>query len=149
MKNPVLRLLRRSLLLAAVVLPAWAQMPRIDLGAGMYRIDAEVAHTDPQRRQGLMHRTAMAPQQGMLFVFPDAQPYCMWMRNTPLPLSVAFLDDAGRIINIEDMAPQTDTSHCAKTPARYALEMNRGWFASRHITAGQVLRGLDKAPAAR
>ena len=132
-----------------MLLPAWAQMPKIELGIGMYRIDAEVAHTEAMRQKGLMHRMEMAQQQGMLFVFPEAQPYCMWMRNTFIPLSVAFLDDAGRILNIEDMAPQTESNHCAVKPARYALEMNKGWFAARNLKPGQLLRGLDKAPPAR
>lgn len=143
------RIVAALVLLWSMLLPAWAQMPKIELGIGIYRIDAEVAHTEPMRQKGLMHRMEMAQQQGMLFVFPEAQPYCMWMRNTFIPLSVAFLDDAGRILNIEDMAPQTESNHCAVKPARYALEMNKGWFAARNLKPGQLLRGLDKAPPAR
>jgi uncharacterized membrane protein (UPF0127 family) len=119
----------------------------LELGAGMYRIQAEVAHTDPMRQKGLMHRKTMPEQQGMLFVFPVRAQHCMWMRNTLLPLSVAFLDEAGRIINVEEMAPQTETNHCAREPARYALEMNRNWFKQRGLSAGTQLRGIERAPA--
>jgi hypothetical protein len=91
-----------------------------------------------------MHRTALAPNGGMLFVFDDDAVHCMWMKNTPLPLSVAFIDAAGAIVNIADMQPHTEVSHCAARPARFALEMAQGWFAERGIRAGTRLRGLDK-----
>ena len=83
-----------------------------------------------------MHRRALPADQGMLFVYPQHGHHCMWMRNTALPLSVAFLDESGAVINIADMAPRSDTLHCASAPARYALEMNRGWFRQRGIEAG-------------
>jgi len=96
-----------------------------------------------------MNRETMALHRGMVFVFPEDARHCMWMRNTFLPLSVAFLDAEARIINIEDMQPQTETSHCAAAPARFALEMNIGWFAERGIQAGDVLRGFAALPPAR
>lgn len=126
-----------------------AQMPRLELTAGFYRIDAEVAADQPNRMQGLMHRRTMAAQQGMLFVFPQAASHCMWMRNTLLPLSVAFLDDEGRILNIENMKPETEDGHCAARPARFALEMNLGWFAAKGLKPGARIAGLDRAPAPR
>ncbi len=127
---------------------AWAQgaMPVMELSAGFHRIEAEVAATDPNRQLGLMNRQSMPLQHGMLFVFPQANTHCMWMRNTLLPLSVAFIDADGYIINIEDMKPQTEDNHCARKPARYALEMNLGWFAQRGIKPGSKLSGIDKAP---
>lgn len=128
---------------------AWAEMPRMALTLGFYRVDAEVAATQENRVQGLMHRTSMPANQGMLFVFPQAAHHCMWMKNTKLPLSVAFMDDAGVIINIEDMQPQTENNHCAARPARYALEMNLGWFASKGMAAGTRIGGIEKAPAPR
>lgn len=126
----------------------WAQstMPLIELTAGFHRIEAEVAANDQNRQLGLMNRKVMPPQHGMLFVFEQNNTHCMWMRNTLLPLSVAFIDERGVIINIEDMQPQTETNHCAKVPARYALEMNLGWFAQRGIKRGATLSGIDKAP---
>ncbi|UCV20273.1 DUF192 domain-containing protein [Ferribacterium limneticum] len=127
---------------------AWAQsaMPVMELSAGFHRIEAEVAANDQNRQVGLMNRKAMPTQRGMLFVFTQENTHCMWMRNTLLPLSVAFMDAEGKIINIEDMQPQTEDNHCARRPARYALEMNLGWFAQRGIKPGVKLGGLDKAP---
>jgi uncharacterized membrane protein (UPF0127 family) len=127
---------------------AWAQgaMPVMELSAGFHRIEAEVAATDRDRQVGLMNRREMPAQRGMLFVFDQENTHCMWMRNTLLPLSVAFVDARGVIINIEDMKPQTENNHCAKVPARYALEMNVGWFAQRGIKPGMKLGGIDKAP---
>jgi uncharacterized membrane protein (UPF0127 family) len=145
----------RIVLLAAslaVALPAWAQqtqLPLIELFAGMHRIEAEVAASSESRQIGMMQRTIMAPQRGMLFVFPEIAAHCMWMRNTLLPLSVAFLDEKGRIINIEDMQPKTDDTHCASKPARFALEMNLGWFKSRGLGAGFSITGIEKAPSPR
>ena len=137
-------------LLAGMTLSAaaWAQnaMPVMELTAGFHRIEAEVAATDPNRQVGLMNRKTMPAQRGMLFVFNHENTHCMWMRNTLLPLSVTFVDDDGYIINIEDMQPQTEDNHCARKPARYALEMNIGWFAQRGIKPGVKLGGLDKAP---
>lgn len=135
-----------TLFLLLAVFPVAAEMPRIELTAGFYRIEAEVAADDPNRMQGLMHRRNMAANQGMLFVFPQAARHCMWMRNTLLPLSVAFLDDEGRILNIEDMQPQTEDNHCAAKTARYALEMNLGWFANKGIKPGTRIGGLEKSP---
>lgn len=139
-----------SILSAAPLLLASAQalaeMPRIELTAGFYRIEAEVAADQSNRMQGLMHRRSMPANQGMLFVFTWADRHCMWMRNTVLPLSVAFLDEEGRIINIEDMAPQTEENHCAAAAARFALEMNRGWFSSKGIKPGQRIGGVEKSP---
>ena len=137
-----------ALAVLAVSPGAWAQgaMPMLELTAGFHRIEAEVAATDQNRQVGLMNRKAMAPQHGMLFVFNHENTHCMWMRNTLLPLSVAFMDAGGTIINIEDMQPQTEDNHCARRPARFALEMNLGWFAQRGIKPGMKLNGIDKAP---
>ena len=121
-------------------------MPVMELTAGMHRIEAEVAANDQNRQVGLMNRKVMPPQRGMLFVFSRENTHCMWMRNTFIPLSVAFMDADGVIINIEDMQPQTESNHCARKPARYALEMNQGWFAQRGIKPGTRLGGIDRAP---
>lgn len=139
-------------ILSAAAMPLSAQQPQLpllELFAGMHRIEAEVAAMPESRQIGMMQRTTMAPQRGMLFVFPEVAKHCMWMRNTLLPLSVAFLDEAGRVINIEDMQPKTENNHCAAKPARYALEMNLGWFKSRGLAAGTAIAGIDKAPAGR
>lgn len=117
-------------------------MPVVQLNAGMHLIRAEVAADFATRARGLMHRASMPPNAGMLFVFDDATQHCMWMKNTLIALSVAFIDDRGAIINIADMEPQTEDSHCASRPARYALEMNRGWFAARGIKPGSRIGGI-------
>jgi uncharacterized membrane protein (UPF0127 family) len=96
-----------------------------------------------------MHRQAMPGHRGMLFVFDADARHCMWMKNTLLPLSVAFLDAEGRIVNIEEMKPQTEDNHCAAKPVHFALEMNAGWFGSRGIKPGMQLRGIDRAPPPR
>ncbi|MCQ9379364.1 DUF192 domain-containing protein [Methyloversatilis sp. XJ19-49] len=124
-----------------------AAPPAVDLAVGMYRVKAEVARTQSARMTGLMHRTEMPADAGMLFVFPQVQTHCMWMRNTLIPLSVAFIDAQGVVINIADMTPHDETSHCATRPARYALETNAGWFASRKLTAGAKVAGLERIPA--
>ena len=148
-------LLLRAVLLAislVVAVPGWAQQPRLpllELSAGMYRIEAEVAATPETRQTGMMLRTSMPSHRGMLFVFPEIAQHCMWMRNTLVPLSVAFLDDKGRVLNVEDMQPKTEENHCSAKPARYALEMNLGWFRSRGLGAGFSITGIDKAPAGR
>ena len=128
---------------------AVADLPRISLSAGIHLIQAEVANTFETRARGLMYRKTMSTSEGMLFVFPSEERLCMWMRNTYLPLSVAFIDTDGAILNIEDMQPQTDDSHCAVKPARYALEMNQGWFAKRGIRPGTKISGIEKAAGAR
>ena len=135
-----------ALLLAAA--PALAQNPPVvELSAGMHLIHAEVAADMASRSQGLMFRKSLGPNAGMVFVFDEEAQHCMWMKNTLLPLSVAFLDATGTIINIENMAPQTEDTHCAARPARYALEMQRGWFASHGIKPGAKLGGMDKLGA--
>lgn len=146
-----MKILRLATLLLGLAssLAALAQMPRLELTAGFHRIEAEVAANQPDRMQGLMQRSSMGPNQGMLFVFTQAQRHCMWMKNTLLPLSVAFLDEEGRIINIRDMQPQTENNHCADAPARFALEMNQGWFATKGIKPGMGIGGLQRAPAPR
>ena len=128
---------------------ATAQMPVLPLSAGIHLIRAEVAYTFDTRMKGLMFRESLGPNEGMLFVFPDVQLHCMWMKNTPTPLSVAFIDENSVIVSISDMQPHSETSHCAAAPARFALEMNRGWFVQKGIKAGAKIRGLDKAPAPR
>ncbi|MDY0048596.1 MAG: DUF192 domain-containing protein, partial [Thauera propionica] len=105
--------------------------------------------TFQNRQIGLMNRRTMPLHRGMVFVFPEDARHCMWMKNTYLPLSVAFLDAQGRVLNIEDMQPQTEDNHCASAPARFALEMNLGWFRERGIKPGDTLRGIDRLPAAR
>ena len=136
-----------TFLVLLLSLPVLAdELPRVDLTAGFYRIQAEVAARDPDRMQGLMHRRSMPANHGMLFVFAQAARHCMWMRNTLLPLSVAFLDEKGRLLNIEGMQPQTDDNHCPANSARYALAMHLGWFARTGLKPGTRIRVLQELP---
>jgi hypothetical protein len=117
-------------------------LPTTRLSAGIHLITAELAVTDASRMLGLMFRTELAGNHGMLFDFEQHAKHCMWMRNTLIPLSVAFIEDDGTIVNVEDMAPRTENSHCARKPVRWALEMDKGWFAQRGIKPGAKLVGL-------
>lgn len=143
----------KNALIAAVLLlgttSARAELPEIPLAISGHRITAEVASTDAQRSRGLMHRRMLPENRGMLFVFTEPALHAMWMVNTYVPLSVAFLDAAGVIINIEDMTPLTQTPHPATRPAKYALEANLGWFKKRGIQPGAKVEGLDRAPPAK
>jgi uncharacterized membrane protein (UPF0127 family) len=135
--------------LAFAAAQARAQMPEITLTIAGHKLSAEVAATNPDRMQGLMHRRMMPENRGMVFVFTEVSRHAMWMENTFIALSVAFIDSDGIITNIEDMKPQTRDAHPAVKPVRYALEMNQGWFAKRGIKAGAKVEGLEKAPQPR
>lgn len=113
----------------------------IQLGAGMFNIQAEVALTPEQREIGLMHRTSLGPYQGMLFIFDAPAKQCFWMKNTLIPLSVAFIAQDGTIVNIDEMKAQTLDPHCSAQPVRFVLEMSEGWFTKRGMKAGSKLTG--------
>ena len=130
---------------------AHAETPlrEIALSINGHQLTAEVAATDSSRTTGLMHRRMMPENRGMLFVFAHPQPQSFWMMNTYLPLSIAYVDEHGVIVNITDMKPLTTAPHPSAKPAKYALEMNQGWFAKRGIKAGTRIDGLQNAPAAQ
>ena len=134
-------------LLAAVIPLAAAQtgpqmqLPRTKLTAGMHMLDVQLAQTPEQRQIGLMFRKDMPQHEGMLFVFEQPATQCFWMRNTLIPLTAAFVADDGTIVNLADMKPQSDDSHCSTKPVRFVLEMNVGWFAKRLIKVGYQLGG--------
>lgn len=137
-------------LIAILPFAAWAQqLPKVQLSAGLHLIHAEVADSFVTRMQGLMHRESLGPNDGMLFIFDESSIHCMWMKNTLIALSVAYIADDGSIVNIADMQPQTEESHCARKPVRFALEMNRGWFVSKGLREGAKLRGLERFKPAR
>ncbi len=140
-----------KIMLASVLMllltPALAQdapqldLPRTTLKAGMHLIQAQVASTPQQRAVGLMHRADMPANEGMLFVFEQPAVQCFWMKNTLLPLTAAFVQDDGTVVNLADMQPQSLDSHCSAKPVRYVLEMHQGWFAKRRIQKGFRLIG--------
>jgi len=120
-------------------------LPTVALSINGHKIIAEVAATPERRATGLMHRFSLQPDHGMVFVFDYPEPQAFWMKNTFIPLSIAFIDERGRIVNIEDMAPQTEVTHWSTAPARYALEMRKGWFAERGVKPGDRIDGLPAA----
>ena len=140
-----------SALLLITALPARANspqtdLPRITMGAGIHRIDVQVAATPTQRQIGLMWRKEMPQNEGMLFIFEQPTVQCFWMMNTLLPLTAAFIADDGAIVNLVDMKPQTTDSHCSTKPVRYVLEMNQGWIGKKGLAAGARLTGLPARP---
>jgi len=149
MKNQPTRHLQ-NILLAALLATSLAtpaqdtpqmHLDRIQLSAGMHRIDAQVAATPEQRQTGLMFRKDMPQHEGMIFIFEQASKQCFWMKNTLIPLSAAFIADDGTIVNIEEMKPLVLDGHCSTQPVRYVLEMNKDWFSKKGLKAGSKLQG--------
>lgn len=130
--------------LAFLALPAAARDALTPLNIGAHAFKVELARTPAERARGLMARTRLAADGGMLFVFETADRHCFWMRNTPLPLSIAFLDETGRIVALADMTPLADTLHCPPSAVRYALEVAQGGFAARGIAPGARVDGLPR-----
>ena len=121
---------------------AAADLPQRTLTIGDNKLIVEVAATPQTRETGLMNRFSLQQDHGMLFVFEAPQPLAFWMKNTYIPLSVAFVDRSGRILNIEDMRPQDESAHWSSGPALYAIEMRQGWFVSKGIGPGDRVGGL-------
>ena len=133
----------------AALASAQATLPEITLEIRNHKVTAEVATTELTRMNGLMYRRMLPENRGMLFVFPYVSEQSFWMKNTYVPLSIAFIDEAGIIVSIADMKPLTTDPHPSLKPAKYALEMNRGWFAKRGIKSGAKVEGLKDAPSAQ
>ena len=144
-KERIVALFMCALMVPGLLLAQQAPQPTLrttKLTAGIHVITAEIASTPQSRMIGLMMRERLAPNHGMVFVFEDKSQHCFWMRNTLIPLSIAFIDDDGTVVSIADMAPKSEASTCPQRPVRYALEMDQGWFAKRGVTAGQKISGL-------
>jgi uncharacterized membrane protein (UPF0127 family) len=119
-------------------------LPRTELQIGLHKITAELASTEAQRQQGLMYRNFLPTNEGMLFIFETTATHCFWMRNTKIPLAIAFIDNNGIITNIEEMKAMTEINHCPSKPIKYALEMNQAWFTKNSISAGHTVSGIPK-----
>ena len=147
------RAFARGLLAAALLFPAsaWCDAPlrTAQIRVGKHPMKVEIVETDPQRAKGLMFREKLARDEGMLFIYDDAAYQSMWMKNTLIPLSVAFLDRDGVILNIEDMEPQTLDSHMSAGPASYSIEANKGWFAQKGVKPGDKVTGLPRGRTPR
>ena len=120
-------------------------LPITTIKVGPHPVAAEVAATPDQRTIGLMYRFSLPADHGMLFVFPQPQPLSFWMRNTYIPLSIAYIDVEGRILNVVEMAPRSDATHPSRGEALYALEMRKGWFADKGVGPGTRVTGLPPA----
>jgi uncharacterized membrane protein (UPF0127 family) len=118
--------------------------PKVKLTVGMYLIDASVAANEADREQGLMYRNKLAPNEGMLFVFDENAGHCFWMKNTEIPLSIAFIRDDGTITDLDEMKAETTDNHCPTHNGRYALEMSKGWFSAKGIKPGVQITGLPQ-----
>ncbi|MCQ4283394.1 DUF192 domain-containing protein [Pseudomonas stutzeri] len=140
--------MRTALLLPLIALVvtsmARAGEPLLDLRVGDARLKAEYARTPDERERGLMERTEMPADHGMLFRFDDFRRHCLWMKNTPLPLSAAFMDESGRIVDIIDLEPLSTAIRCSREPGRYALEVNQGWFDRHQSGIGDQVSGIPK-----
>lgn len=132
-----------SAFVATIVgLPARAQtLPTEGLAVRFFQITAEIAQSPADRTRGLMGRQSLKPNHGMLFVFEASERQCFWMKNTPLPLTIAFIAEDGRIVNFADMQPFSEEPHCSAQPVRYALEMEQGWFSKRGVMVGDTIAG--------
>ena len=146
---------RLYLVIIAILIASTAWTARADplvtypLRIKKHEIRAEVAGTEQDRLRGLMFRDRLAENSGMIFLYPRAEATAMWMKNTRIALSVAFIDARGRILNIADMEPYSEEAHPSSGAAAYALEMNRGWFRKLGIRAGEVVEGLKTLPPAQ
>ena len=139
--KPWLAALLAALLASTRLAAADPALPRLKLQAGSHSFQVEVAATPQQRQTGLMGRKSLADDAGMLFVFEHKDVHCFWMKNTPTPLSIAFLADDGGIVSIADMQPQTLDFHCPREAVRYALEVKQGGFKRRGIEVGSRVTG--------
>ncbi|HTH60310.1 MAG TPA: DUF192 domain-containing protein [Paraburkholderia sp.] len=123
------------------------EFPRLKLTAGMYVIDAAVAANNADREQGLMYRSQLGPNEGMLFVFGENAVHCFWMKNTLIPLSIAFMRADGTITDIDEMQAETTNNHCPRNNGVFALEMPKGWFDAKNIKPGMKIQGLPPLQA--
>lgn len=117
-------------------------LPTTQVQVGGETLTVELATTEAQIERGLMFRRTLTANQGMLFVYANAQERTFWMKNTSLPLAIAFLDDAGRIIHIAEMQPYDQSLTPSQGLARYALEVHTGWFAAHRVQIGTMVTGV-------
>lgn len=133
--------------LALAIGCAHGGLPTTEIQVAGIPVTVEIADDEGERGLGLMYREKLDADRGMLFVYPDARERSFWMKDTRIPLTIAYLDAEGRVVTLADMRPLDTTSVPSNVPARYALEMNRGWFAAHGVDVGAVVTGLPAAPA--
>lgn len=152
MKNP--RLILLSLCLSALPLSAAPKsqrdLPKAALTLGTNSLSAEIASDDASRELGLMSRTNLGTNEAMVFVFPSPRQVAFWMKDTPSPLSIAYVGPSGRIFEIHDMKPFDETPiPSASSAIVYAIEVPQGWFATHGVLAGSQVGGLPSASSAK
>ena len=118
------------------------KFPTTTIKVGDQAVVVELAVNEEQRAQGLMHRASMPHDEGMLFVYPSEKPRSFWMKDTKLPLSIAYIDSSGKIVKISKMQPLSRQSVKSIYPAKYALEMNQGWFDEKGFKKGVMVTDL-------
>ena len=133
-----------SLLGLSCLTSAAATESLLELRVGDAHLQAEYARSPDERARGLMERTELAADRGMLFRFDDVRQHCLWMKNTPLPLTAAFMDKQGRIVDVIDLEPLSTAIRCSSEPVRYALEVNQGWFRQHQLGTGDQVKGIPK-----
>jgi uncharacterized protein len=129
-------------MLGMLILGCGSKLPTAQISVDGNKIHVEIAATKASRAQGLMHRDHLADNRGMLFIYPRQEPLSFWMKDTRIPLSIAFADKSGKIVKIIDMTAFKTESVKSLYPATYALEMNQGWFDEREIAKGAMLTDL-------
>ncbi len=144
-KSKVLRATRNQEKAADRAEQAAIKFEKKRIQVGQISITAEIADDNPKRAHGLMHRTQLEPNSGMLFIFDDEQQLMFWMKNTRIPLAIAFVNSSHKIIDIQEMVPASDieltpTTYASNGLAKYALEMSKGWFAKNKIKVGDSLK---------
>jgi uncharacterized membrane protein (UPF0127 family) len=142
----MIEIIRKSVLALLLAVPLLAvaadEPPTRTLTIRDQKLEVEIASTPQTRAVGLMNRFSLRTDHGMLFVFETPQPLAFYMKNTYVPLSIAFVDARGKINNIEDIRTLDESTHWSKGLAQYAIEMRQGWFASSGIGAGDAVAGL-------
>ena len=143
-----------SLFLTAFLLQAAPKpqfdLPKATLTLGTNSLSAQIAADDPSRERGLMSRTNLAKNEAMVFVFPQPRPVAFWMKDTPVPLSIAYVGPSGRIFEIHDLKPFDETPvPSASQAVTYAIEVPQGWFAKHGVMAGTTVSGLPSPTTAK
>lgn len=137
---------RHALALIAAVHCGGGGLPTTTLVLDGTPLVVEVADDPAEQARGLMHRDTLPADRGMVFVYPDLKPRHFWMKDTRIPLSIAFVDDAGVIVRIADMTPLSTKRTPSLYPAQYAVEVNQGWFAAHGVEVGDKVEGLPSPP---
>lgn len=125
--------------------PKGQQLPTLTLMVDGHPVVAEIADSPAEREIGLMHRKKLEPDHGMLFVYPEERMRGFWMKNTVIPLSIAFVASGGRVVHVAEMKALDETVVPSEYPAMYALEMEHGWFAAHAVLPGAEITGLPPA----